>query len=301
MKLGVSFIDTADYYENAPAYGDTINRQGGSETVIALALKHDPSLEGFVATKISMPPHSAERIRIKCGESLRNLQLDTIPLYQLHIYDKSTPIQERMGALKALQDEGLIQYIGLNNTTVEQLEEAWATGVRFHTLQIRYSMFSRRYVETHILPWCAAHGVGILAHSVLGKGLLSGRYQPGHVFADNDERSNFVDFHGENFERFCHAVSQLKVIADRKSATMTELVTGWVLRRPEVSVALVGGKSPEQVEANTRFVNDFSEQDLAEIEAILEDTPEISRGITIGGCDTSLNNDARAKVGLPPL
>jgi aryl-alcohol dehydrogenase-like predicted oxidoreductase len=301
VKLGVTFIDTADYYENAPTYGSKTNHQGGSETVIGLALKNDPTLEGFVTTKVSMPPHTAERIHIKCGESLRNLQLDTIPLYQLHFYDESTPIQERMGALKTLQEEGLIQFIGLNNTTVEQLEEAWATGVRIHTLQIRYSMFSRRYVEAHILPWCAVRGVGILAHSVLGKGLLSGRYQPGHMFADNDERSNFVDFHGEKFERFCHAVSQLELVADRKGATMTELATGWVLRRPEISVALVGGKSPEQVEANTRYVNDFSEKDLAEIGDILEDAPEISWEITNGGADTPLNNDARIKAGLPTL
>ena len=86
VKLGVTFIDTADYYENAPTYGNKTNQQGGSETVIGLALKNDPTLEGFVTTKVSMPPHTAERIHIKCGESLHNLQLDTIPLYQLHFY-----------------------------------------------------------------------------------------------------------------------------------------------------------------------------------------------------------------------
>ena len=72
-------------------------------------------------------------------------------------------------------------------------------------------------------------------------------------------------------------------------------------RRPEISVALVGGKSPEQVEANTRYVNDFSEKDLAEIGDTLEDVPEISWEITNGGADTPLNNDARVKAGLPPL
>ena len=132
-------------------------------------------------------------------------------------------------------------YIGLNNTTVEQLDEAWATGVRFHTLQIRYSMFSWRYAEKYILPWCAEHNVGILAHSVLGKGLLGGRHEPGHQWAPDDERSNMVDFHGEKFARFCAAVTQLKVVAARHGATMPELAVGWVLRRPEISVALVGG------------------------------------------------------------
>lgn len=162
---------------------------------------------------------------------------------------------------------------GLNNTTLENLQEAWATGVRFHTLQIRYSMFSWRYVESKILPWCAEHGVGILAHSTLGKGLLTGRYKPGHKWSPDDERSNMVDFHGEKFARFCDAVDKLTVIANRKGATMVELATGWVLRHPEVAVALVGGKTPEQVEANTRYVNDLTAEDLAEIQEILEAAP----------------------------
>ena len=68
----------------------------------------------------------------------------------------------------------------------------------------------------------------------LGKGLLTGRYSPGHVWSPDDERSNMVDFHGEKFDRFCAAVAKLKVIADRKGATMVELATGWVLRQPEV-------------------------------------------------------------------
>lgn len=162
---------------------------------------------------------------------------------------------------------------GLNNTTLENLQEAWATGVRFHTLQIRYSMFSWRYVESNIIPWCAEHGVGILAHSTLGKGLLTGRYKPGHKWSPDDERSNMVDFHGDKFARFCDAVEKLTVIANRKGATMVELATGWVLRHPEVAVALVGGKTPQQVEANTRYVNDLTAEDLAEIQAILDAAP----------------------------
>jgi aryl-alcohol dehydrogenase-like predicted oxidoreductase len=216
--------------------------------------------------------------------------------------DDSVPIKERKGAMQALQEAGKIRYIGLNNATVEQLDEAWATGVRFHTLQVRYSMFSRRHVEAHILPWCEAHGVGILAHSVLGKGLLTGRYAPGHVFAPDDERSNMVDFHGENFAAFCAAVDKLKVIAERKGRSMVELATGWVLRQKGVTVALVGGKSPEQVEANAKHTYDmFTEEDLAEIAAILEGAPEICWEITNGGADTPAQNEARAKVGLPPV
>ena len=303
VKLGASFIDTADYYENAVEYGNKTNKQGGSETVIGLALQADAAVAdaAFVTTKVSQQPHTREKIRTKCSESAANLQMSTIPLLQLHSYDETTPAAERMEALAELQQEGLIQYIGLNNTTVAQLDEAWATGVRFHTLQVRYSMFSWRYVEKELLPWCKDHGVGILAHSVLGKGLLGGRYSPGHQWQPDDERSNMVDFHGEKFSRFCSAVAQLKVVAKRHGATMPELAAGWVLRQPEVSVALVGGKSPEQVEMNRRYVTGLTEADLAEIGAILEAAPEISWEITNGGADTFLENEARIIVGLETL
>jgi aryl-alcohol dehydrogenase-like predicted oxidoreductase len=340
VRLGASFIDTADYYENAPAYGNRTNSQGGSETVIGLALSADAGLaaQAFVTTKVSQQPHTREQIHTKCAESAKNLQMGTIPLLQLHSYDESTPAEERMGALQELQAEGKILYIGLNNTTREQLEEAWSTGVRFHTLQVRYNMFSRRYVEDQIFPWCRAHGVGVLAHSVLGKGLLGGRYSSGHQWAEDDERSSMVDFHGERFAQFCAAVEQLKAVAARHGATMAELAVGWVLRRPEVSgnnplprieravcmrcranvcmrcranvrlshgyaisvvcvsVALVGGKSPSQVEQNRRFVTGLSECDLGEISAILDQAPEVSWEITNGGADTSDNNEARAAV-----
>ena len=107
VRLGLSFIDTADYYENAPAYESKTNQQGGSETAIGVALKEDAALaaEAFVTTKVSKMPHSAEQIRERCAASLRTLQMDVIPLYQLHFYDESVPIQERMGALQARREE----------------------------------------------------------------------------------------------------------------------------------------------------------------------------------------------------
>lgn len=149
VRVGASFIDTADCasvpsrclpaclparaslhttclpsplllarltvdYENAPAYGSTTNSQGGSETVIGLALKEDPEVdaEAFVTTKASRTPFTEEQIRTTCSASMTALQMETIPLYQLHRYDTETPIAEQMGTLKALQDEGKIMYIG---------------------------------------------------------------------------------------------------------------------------------------------------------------------------------------------
>eukprot|EP01052_Picozoa_sp_SAG31_P014142 SAG31_NODE_869_length_11344_cov_15.137839_3_plen_213_part_00 len=134
--------------------------------------------------------HRTQSSHSCCEAQCSVVQVDKIDLYQLHGVDNATPIAEQMSALKALQDAGTIGYIGLNNmSTAAQLDAAWATGVRFHTLQVRYNMFARD-IEDEVVPWCREHGVGILAHSVLGKGLLTGKYKPGHTFPKDDERAD---------------------------------------------------------------------------------------------------------------
>ena len=194
VRSGQSFIDTAEMYEIASTTQERLAGTGqvGSERVIGRALADhlDLKSEAFYATKASVQPYTRENIHAAAMRSVSNLQVDTIDLYQLHGVDNETPIAEQMSALKELQDAGTITYIGLNNmSATAQLDAAWATGVRFHTLQVRYNMFARD-IEEEVVPWCRKHGVGILAHSVLGKGLLTGKYRPGHVFPEDDERAD---------------------------------------------------------------------------------------------------------------
>ena len=142
VRSGQSFIDTAEMYEIASSTQDRLTETGqvGSETVIGRALAGEPGLrrEAFYATKASVTPYTRENIHAAAARSLANLQTESIDLYQLHGVDSETPIAEQMGALKELQDAGTIDFIGLNNTSsAAQLEAAWATGVRFHTLQVR--------------------------------------------------------------------------------------------------------------------------------------------------------------------
>jgi aryl-alcohol dehydrogenase-like predicted oxidoreductase len=136
----------------------------------------------------------------------------------------------------------------------------------------------RRYIEKDVIPWCREHGVGILAHSVLGKGLCSGKHGVDHIFPDDDERSKggyAQDFSGPRWVEFCAATDKLKVIAARRGYSCAELAVGWVLRNPEVSVALVGAKNTEQVMLNARFMQNFTAAELAEIEAILDAAPDV--------------------------
>ena len=152
--VNMTFIDTAEAYE--------LEGHGGSETVIGLALHTAPELRerAFVTTKVSRGPFTAENIRASAERSLARLQLDKLELLQLHHFrvgkdrngNEMPTIQEQMNGLKALQDEGMIKYIGLNNANAVQLQMAWDTGVRFHTLQVRYHMFAR-YIEDDVIPW----------------------------------------------------------------------------------------------------------------------------------------------------
>jgi aryl-alcohol dehydrogenase-like predicted oxidoreductase len=152
--VSMNFIDTAEAYE--------LEGHGGSETVIGLALSANPELRerAFVTTKVSRGPYTAEGIRASAERSLARLQLDQLELLQLHHFrvgkmrngDDAPTIMEQMHGLKALQDEGKIKYIGLNNANAVQLQMAWDTGVRFHTVQVRYHMFAR-YIEDDVIPW----------------------------------------------------------------------------------------------------------------------------------------------------
>ena len=278
---GMTFIDTAQAYQN--------EANGGSEDVIGVALAEAPELKAkaFVTTKVSYAPFDAGTIRKHCKTSLANLQFDSIELLQLHHWNAGRvnartgevqpSIGEQMAGLKAVQDEGLVKYIGLNNANAAQLQEAWDTGVRFHTVQVRYHMFAR-YIEKEVIPWCREHGVGILAHSVLGKGLCTGKHASTHIFPDDDERSKggyAQDFSGERWIKYCAATDKLKVIAARRGYSCAELAVGWVLRKPEISVALVGAKDAEQVALNSRFMQDFTAAELAEIDGILAEAPDV--------------------------
>lgn len=111
VEVGQTFIDTAEYYERAPEYGNKTNKQGGSETVIGRALAAAPSLKekAFVTTKCTIQPYSEEKIRDACAYSSEKLQTDCIELYQLHGWDPKTPIADQLGVLAALQKEGKIK------------------------------------------------------------------------------------------------------------------------------------------------------------------------------------------------
>src|SRR5437667_8041851 len=197
LARGITFFDTAEVY--APA----------EERLGPLLRPHRDRV--FLATKVSGSDLSAIHVRQAVENSLRLLQTDVLDLYQVHWFRPEQPLEEGLETMAALQAEGKIRYLGVSNFDVPQMERALKVAP-IQSLQPRYNMFDRE-IEAEILPFCRQHGIGILAHSPLGKGLLAGKYRPGHVFAPDDERSQFDRFKGERFAAYIAKADRLQAIA----------------------------------------------------------------------------------------
>lgn len=252
---GITFIDTAEAYR-------------GSEALIGRALAGGRREKVFLATKVS-GNFTSQHIREAMENSLRALQTDHVDLYQIHWWEGRVPIEESMAAMEALRKEGKTRWIGVSNFDVPQMEAARAAAP-FISLQPRYNLLDRE-IEAEIAPYCEREGIGILVHSPLAKGALTGRYAPGHVFPEDDERARFPRFQGETFARIAAAVERLRrEVAEPRGLSLVQLAVGWTLRLPAVSVCLVGAKSPEQVREHAGAQGwRLSDAELARIDAIM--------------------------------
>jgi aryl-alcohol dehydrogenase-like predicted oxidoreductase len=233
LDLGVTAIDTAEGYR-------------ASEAILGRALRGRPRDRVFLATKVSREPFTRERVREALDNSLRALETGHVDLYQLHRYPSDVPLEEAIGAMAGAQASGRARYVGVSNFTVDQL----AAARRLHPIQSvqpRLSIFDSEAARD-LLSYCARENVGVIVHSPLAKGLLTGKYRPGHVFAPDDERSGFPRFRGEAFARYLATADELAAIAQAKGATLVQLAIAWTLVQPGVTSCIVGAKTPEQVE-----------------------------------------------------
>jgi len=204
--------------------------------------------------------------------SLRALGVDYVDLYQIHWWDPQYPIEESMETMARLQEEGKARYIGVSNFNAKHMQQALQIA-RFHSNQPGYNMFDRQ-IEAEDIPFCEREGIGIVAHSPLAKGLLTGKYTPRHKFAADDERSGFPRFQGETFARYLAVADQLKEVAHAKGLSLIQLAISWLLRLPAITCVLVGAKNPAQVKDHLGAAGvTFSGDELARIEEILADAP----------------------------
>ena len=251
---GIILIDTAQAYRT-------------SEAIIGKALKGGRREQVFLATKVSRE-YSPDAIRRAMENSLRALQTDHVDLYQIHGWSPQYPADQSMETMEKLHQEGKTRYIGVSNFNVEQMQLAAQTAP-FHSLQPRYNLLDRE-IEAEILPHCETHGIGILPHSPLAKGLLTGKYTPSHQFPADDERSGMPRFQGEEFRRNLATAEKLQAIAQERDLTLIQLAIGWQLRLSGITCVLVGAKTPEQVAEHVGGQGwRLTDAELQAIEAVL--------------------------------
>jgi len=267
LDLGINWIDTA------PIYG-----LGHSEELVGNALrqtKHKP----YIATKCGLlgnekrekvPCLDRKSIAKECHASLKRLGVEVIDLYQMHWPEPEADIEQAWEEMAKLAEQGKVRYIGVSNFNIQQMERL----SKIHavaSLQPPYSMLHRE-AEDGLLQYCAQHHIGVIAYSPMQRGLLTGRFSRQRLesLPLDDHRRRNPDFQEPNFSATLELVEDLKKIAQRNGRTCSQLAISWVLRRPEVTGAIVGARRPEQI-IETAPVSDWklSRKDIREIEKLL--------------------------------
>jgi aryl-alcohol dehydrogenase-like predicted oxidoreductase len=213
--------------------------------------------------------HSLKRDSIlrEAEASLRRLRLDAIDLYQIHWPDPAADIEDGWSALVELREQGLVRHIGVSNFDVEQLR-AIARIAPVETLQPEYSLIARD-VEEEILPYAEREGIGVIAYSPMGSGMLTGAMtrERAQSLPENDWRGRDARFNEPQLSANLALVERLKGVAERYGTTPGAVAVAWTLRNPAVDGAIVGFRRPAQVDPILAAASlELSDDDLATIE-----------------------------------
>jgi aryl-alcohol dehydrogenase-like predicted oxidoreductase len=265
MELGVNFFDTADMYgrgENEKLVGKAIK---GLRDRVVLATKF-----GIVRTE-DVRQHNIngrpEYVRSACEASLRRLGVETIGLYYQHRLDQDTPVEETVGAMADLVQEGKVRYLGLSEAGSQTLRRAHSVHP-ITALQTEYSLWSRE-VEDEILATCRELGVGFVSYSPLGRGFLTGQIKSFDDLSEDDWRRFSPRFQGQNFQRNLGLVKQIQNMASEKGCSPGQLALAWVMKQGKDIVPIPGTKRPAYLEENLGALRvSLSQEDLQRIEEI---------------------------------
>ena len=276
LELGINFLDTADVYgqgENEILVGKAI-RDRRSQAVLATKFGNVRTPEGGWAGVNGRP----EYVRQCCKGSLQRLGLDHIDLYYQHRVDRSVPIEETVGAMAELVQQGKVRYLGLSEAAPATIRRAHAIHP-ITALQTEYSLWSRE-PEEELLATVRELGIGFVAYSPLGRGFLAGRFQRPEDIPEGDWRRMSPRFQGANFRRNLMLVERMKEMAARRKVTPSQLALAWLLAQGEDIVPIPGTKRRHYLEENWAAV---------QIELDAEDLAAARRGDTPRcGCRTAL-------------
>ena len=262
LELGIDFLDTADVYA-----------QGDNEELVgrAIAGRRD---EVVLATKFGNRwfedgtrtiDGSPEYVRSAIDASLRRLNVDYVDLYYQHRVDANTPIEETVGAMAELVDEGKVRHLGLSEAGPETVRRAHAVHP-ITALQSEWSLWTRD-PEGGVLDTVRELGIGFVAYSPLGRGFLAGRFSSPEELTEDDFRRHHPRMQGENFEQNRALAEHVRELAEEKGCTPAQLALAWVLSRGDDVVPIPGTKRRTYLEQNAAAADvTFSEDELRHID-----------------------------------
>lgn len=275
IELGCNFWDTADVYGS-----------GKNELLLAHALKKHRQ-KVFLATKVgnvrdrNLTSHqdqvqanapwivdgTPEYIHKCIDLSLKRLEVDQVDLYYLHRVDPLTPIEETVGAMAELVQQGKVRFIGLSEASATTIRRA-AKVYRLTALQSEYSIWTRN-VEADIIPTCRELGITFVPYSPLGRGFLTGTVQRPEDLSEDDFRRRVPRFMGENLKKNLEIVSIVRRIAEQHQATPAQIALAWVLRRGNDFIPIPGTKRVKYLEENIAAADlKLTERDMQDLEGV---------------------------------
>jgi aryl-alcohol dehydrogenase-like predicted oxidoreductase len=267
LDLGINFLDTSH------SYGE-----GHNQELIGRALKGKRdevvihSKTGSPRTKADDPTNrgggSEAYLRKTCEESLKRLGTDRLDILCMSRVDRNIPIEESVGAMAKMVQEGKTRHIALSEASPESIRRAWAVHP-IVSLQIEYSLFSRDPEQFGNLDAVRQRGMSLMAYSPLGKGILSGAFRSAADLPADDRRHEQPRFQGDNLARNARIIALLETIAAEKEASLAALALAWLLHRGEEVIPIPSSKSRNHLEDNLRAASmTLTAEDLQRIDAI---------------------------------
>jgi aryl-alcohol dehydrogenase-like predicted oxidoreductase len=274
IALGCTFLDTADIYgpfTNEQLVGRAI---AGRRSEVTLATKFGIMRDPANPAKRGVNGRP-EYVRSACEASLARLRSDYIDLYYMHRMDVDVPIEDTVGAMAELVNEGKVRHLGLSEMSPDTLRRAHAVHP-ITAVQSEYSLWTRD-PEDGVLGTCRTLGVGFVAYSPLGRGFLTGAIASPSDLAANDFRRSSPRFEGENFDRNMALVDRVRGVAARKGCTPAQLALAWVLAQGDDVVPIPGTKRRKYLEENVAALSvNLDARDLAELAAAFP--PDVAAG-----------------------
>tara|TARA_R110002167_G_scaffold286626_1_gene491521 strand:+ start:50 stop:1033 length:984 start_codon:yes stop_codon:yes gene_type:complete len=281
-EIGVTMLDTSDLYgagKNEELIGRAI---AGRRDDYIIASKF-----GNVRTPDGKPGVDGrpEYVQQACEASLKRLNTETIDLYYQHRVDISVPIEDTVGAMARLIEQGKVRHLGLSEAAEDTVRRGHATHP-IAALQTEYSLWSRD-VEQHMLPLTAELGIGFVAYSPLGRGIFGGDIKGADSLAEGDRRRDHPRFQGEALERNLKLVEPVRALAERKGCTPAQIALAWLLARGEHVIAIPGTQRVGHLEANAA---------AADIALTAEEIAGLDAALPLGAAEGTRYPEAQMKV-----